>query len=138
MQPIGPNYHTKMEQVDAIFPQLDHVEIRCLSTSLKNEYDRWCQIIEEGTDPSTEDYEYQLIKLDVLIKSLDESIKTNVGPISFGQKQTELLIEAIDNEYEKNSDDESRAIVEQTREKIRSAAIKAYGEIILEIAHFKS
>ncbi len=148
MLPIGSNYQTNIEQmgaimkqVDAMFPQLDHFQICCLSTSLINEYDRWLQIIQEGVHPSIEDYEYELIKLDALIESVDECIANNDNtPLSFGMKQSELLIEAVDNEYEKVSseDPNGAVIVGQTRQKIRQAAIEAFGIDILSMAHRKT
>lgn len=142
MLPIGPNFQTNMEQINTIFPQLNPLEISCLSTSLKNEYDRWTLIIDKRENPSIEDYEYELIKLDSLVNFVDEWIKNNESsPISFGRQQAELLIETMDNEYEKvTSEHEAEVIiiVGQVRHKIRKTAVEVFGPIILETAHLKS
>ena len=61
---------------------------------------------------------------------------------------SELLIEAIDNEYnsyikeksleKKESDEKECVVIEQTRTKLREVAICTYGPRILELAHYKS
>jgi hypothetical protein len=134
---------------DEIFPNLNKLEMCCLYEALKNESGRWCSII-DSESASCEDYEYEMIKLDSLIDFFEQKIKSDTAPneISFDQKQTELLIEAIDNEYnsyikeksleKKESDEKECVVIEQTRTKLREVAICTYGPRILELAHYKS
>lgn len=133
------------EQTDKIFPDLNQSQMNCLSNSLRNEFKRWNDIIDEGTHIKVSEYQYQLIKLDILINKISRFIENNVSGnhIGFDEKETELLIEAIDNEYDScvrdvGCDSKELDIVIETRDILKEVAIRCFGSDIVDYAHYKS
>lgn len=132
-----------------IYPKLNRVETDCLHRALKNEFQRWDDIIslsnKKGNFSLASDYENDSIKLENLIAIFDqyEQTQENSQEISFGQRDAAFIIETVDHEFylwkKGNSSfkKEEFRVIENTRKKITELAVNEYGPEILELAHYE-
>ncbi|APC91241.1 MULTISPECIES: hypothetical protein [Francisella] len=138
-----PDYRVKN-----FFPKLNKKELEYLYKAIDNELQRWSDIInlnnsENGNHALAADYENDSLRLDNLLGAVDQYVRTSAKPegISFSQRDTAYVIEALEHECElwkkgKSSfNAEEFSIIEKARSKIKELAIKEYGPKILELVN---
>lgn len=137
-------------EANNIFPRLNKLEMKCLYKAIQNECLRWEDTINFNNSSSGDlevaaDYEYDSIRLEQLVKLLDQHTESHQNPeeVSFSSKYTMLLIEAVDHEFDLWKEGKSSLnaeefdVIDQVRKKIRELAASEYGFKILEQAHHK-